>query len=71
MSLAEKPEQKSRFVDKEKLIAVLEEVYKELGIVYDPTATAEQAREMALADGVRPEENLFSREIIALRDERR
>jgi hypothetical protein len=36
--------------------------------VPDPTATAEKAREMIEACGVRPEENLFSRGIIAARD---
>jgi hypothetical protein len=36
-----------------------------MGIEPDPTATAEKAQEMMLAQGVRPEENLGSRLIMA------
>jgi hypothetical protein len=39
------------------------------GIVVDPAVTATQVREMMLADGVRPEDNEFSREIIRMRYE--
>ena len=39
------------------------------GIVVDPSITAAQVREMMLADGVRPEDNEFSREIIRMRYE--
>jgi hypothetical protein len=38
-------------------------------IVVDPSVTAAQVREMMLADGVRPEDNTFSREIIRMRYE--
>ncbi|MDQ2688149.1 MAG: hypothetical protein M3Y28_09815 [Armatimonadota bacterium] len=34
------------------------------GFVLDPTATAQKARAMMLADGVRPENNEASREIL-------
>jgi hypothetical protein len=71
MSLAEKPERKPRSVDREKLIEALRKVYAELGIEYDPTATAEQSRAMILADGVDPEERIFSRGIIEAREEKR
>ena len=40
-----------------------------MGLVYDPTATAEQSRALILAQGVRPEDNLFSCGIIEARDE--
>lgn len=69
MSLAEKPELKSLFVDKEKVKKAVEELRRVLGVEYDPTATAERAQEMILADGVQPEERLFSRGIIEAREE--
>jgi hypothetical protein len=40
-----------------------------MGFVPDPTATAEKAQEMMRALGIRPEDNLGSRGIIAARDE--
>jgi hypothetical protein len=36
--------------------------------VPDPTATAQQAREMMRAAGVNPEDNIGSREIIRMRE---
>lgn len=69
MSLTEKPELKSAFVDKERLKKVLQDVHTALGIEYDPTATAEQSRAMILADGVQPEDCIFSRGIIEAREE--
>lgn len=38
------------------------------GFVPDETVTAEQVQAMMLADGVKPENNAASREIIRLRD---
>jgi hypothetical protein len=35
----------------------------------DPTVTVKQVREMMLSDGIRPEGNEFSREIIRMRNE--
>lgn len=56
-------------VDKKTIQKIVAEQHKRLGIAPDPTATAEKAQEMMLAHGIRPEENLFSRLIIADRDE--
>jgi hypothetical protein len=39
------------------------------GFVVDPTVTAQQVRDMMLADGIRPEDNAFSSEIIRQRYE--
>lgn len=39
------------------------------GFLLDPAATAQKARAMMLADGIRPEDNTASREIIRLRYE--
>jgi hypothetical protein len=59
----------ARLVEKEKLRAILHSLYAEMGFEYDPEATAQQSREFALEDGVRPEDKLFSCGIIAARDE--
>jgi hypothetical protein len=42
------------FADKEALLKILEEQDRRLGFVPDPTATAQKARAMMLARGVRP-----------------
>jgi hypothetical protein len=55
---------RSLFIDPEMIRRVVAETYAKMGIPPDPTATAEKAQEMALACGVRPEENLGSRGII-------
>lgn len=69
--MATVPEKDARpkFLDKAELRAALDEAYARMGFVPDPNATAERARELMKADGVRPEENLFSRGIIAMREE--
>lgn len=41
-----------------------------MGFVPDPDATAEKAQQMMLDLGIRPEDNLLSRAIIAARDKR-
>lgn len=38
-----------------------------MGFVPDPEVTPEKVREMMLAEGIRPEENLFSSDIIRMR----
>ena len=55
--------------DKSLLIRILEEQDARTGFVFDPTATPQKAREMMIADGIRPEENAFSREIMKMREE--
>jgi hypothetical protein len=59
---------RSLFLDPEMIRKVVAETNAKMGFVPDPTATAEKAREMIEAFGVGPEENLFSRGIIAARD---
>jgi len=53
-----------RFADKEALIKIADEIDAKAGIVYDPTATVEKVRELMRAEGIRPEDNIFSRDII-------
>jgi len=60
---------RSLFIDPEMIRKVVAETNAKMGFVPDPTATAEKARQMIEACGVRPEENLFSRGIIAAREE--
>jgi hypothetical protein len=57
------------FIDKKWLREQFAAMDARQGIVVDPSVTAAQVREMMLADGVRPEDNAFSREIIRMRYE--
>jgi hypothetical protein len=56
-----------RLADKAELNRLMDEMDKRKGFVPDPDATIEKLREMLLAEGVRPEDNAFSREIIRMR----
>jgi len=53
----------------EGLRAIAARQFEELEIEYDPTATAEDSRRAFLGAGFRPEDNEFSRGIIAAREE--
>ena len=68
MALAER-ELNSLLADKEGLRRLMAEQNEKMGLVPDPTATAEKAQAMSLALGIRPEENLLSRGIVEMRDE--
>lgn len=69
MTIETKPDLKSLIADKVALRKILEEQDKRTGWVPDPTATIDRLHEMMLADGVRPEDNAGSREIIMMREE--
>ena len=69
MAIESKPDLKSLIADKAALRKILEEQDKLTGFVPDPTVTIEKLHEMMLADGVRPEDNIGSREIIRIREE--
>jgi hypothetical protein len=43
------------------------ELDRRQGFAVDPTVTVKQVRQMMLSDGIRPEDNEFSREIIRMR----
>jgi len=60
---------KSLFSDKKRLQQLVAEQNALIGLVHDPTATAEQSRAMILTEGVRPADNMFSYGIISARDE--
>lgn len=57
------------FVEKKEIQRIVAEQNQRMGFVPDPAATARKAQKMALALGIRPEDNLFSCGIIAARDE--
>jgi len=69
--MVEVGEEKTRsyFVDKKLIQKIVAEQNERMGFIPDPTATAEKARAMMLALGIRPEDNLGSAGIIAARDE--
>jgi hypothetical protein len=48
--------------------AAVDQAFAEMGITGEPV-TQEQLRQMFAEAGIRPEENLFSREITAMREE--
>ncbi len=56
-------------IDKGPILRIIEEQNRAMGIVPDPTITPQKVREMMVAQGVRPEDNIFSCGIIAARDE--
>ena len=55
-------------IDKESLRKLVHEINRRLGIQLDPYATPQRIRTMMQADGVSPEDNLFSQEILHMRD---
>ena len=66
------PRAEALFISEERMdeiSAIVARQFEELGIEYDPTATAEDSRRAMLADGIRPEDNFLSRAIVAAREE--
>ena len=59
--------------DKAEIQRIVAEQYQKMGIVYDPSATAERAQQMVgeclRAHGITPEDNDASRGIIEARDD--
>jgi hypothetical protein len=68
MAIAHGRKTSTLLADKQALLRLLEEQDKETGFVPVPNATARKAREMMLADGVRPEDCIFSRGIFEMRE---
>ena len=67
MAVKSLSELKPPFIDKIWLRQKFVERDAQTGFVADPTLTAQKAREMMLADGIRLEDNAFSSEIVRLR----
>jgi hypothetical protein len=55
---------RSMIVDKQWLREQFAAMDARTGFVVDPTVTAEKVRAMMLAEGIRPEDNVFSRAIL-------
>jgi len=55
--------------DRAQLKRLALEINRQIGLEFDPEATADKARERILADGIDPDDNRFSCGIIAARDE--
>ena len=60
---------KDMLADKRALQRAMAELNARRGFVPDPDVTPEKVREMMRADGIRPDDNAFSREIIRMRYE--
>lgn len=66
------PQAEALFVSAEQMTelrAIVARQFEELGIEYNPNVTAAQVRAMMRAEGIRAEDNEFSRGIIAAREE--
>lgn len=55
--------------DKAKLRRLIEKRNAEIGLVYVANGTAAESRRLALQDGVRPEDTLFSLGVLASREQ--
>ena len=64
MTAPEMHDNQNDSIDRATLFQLLEEIDARTGFVYNPNATAERAREMMRAEGIRAEDNLFSRDIL-------
>jgi hypothetical protein len=58
-----------KLLDKRMLQEYVAALDERMGFVYDPTVTAEQAKAMMLAHGIRPEDNILTTELIRMRHE--
>lgn len=68
MAIVER-EVSNMFADKDEIRKLVAEVNARMGFVPDPTATPQKAREMMMADGIRPEDNPFTTELMRMRYE--
>ncbi len=57
------------FSNKDEIRKLVAEVNERMGFVPDPTATPQKARAMMLAEGIRPEDNAFTSELMRMRYE--
>lgn len=61
------PEPKSMFVDRRAVLKALAEHNAAVGFVPDDSVTIEELHAKMVAEGIRPEDNAGTREMIALR----
>lgn len=69
MVIIERDINKSVFADKDEIRRLVAEVNARMGFVPDPTATVQKVRAMMQAEGIRPEDNAFTTELLRMRYE--
>lgn len=69
MAIAEREINRSMFADKEEIRGLVAETNERMGFVPDPTATVDKVRAMMAAEGIRPEDNSFTAELMRMRYE--
>ncbi len=57
------------FANKDELRKLVAEVNERMGILPGPAPTPAEVREMMLAEGIRPEDNAFTTELMRMRYE--
>lgn len=57
----------ARFADKEELKRLVDQLYEQMGILPGADLSIEELHERMQAEGIRAEDNAFSREIIRMR----
>ena len=67
MSVEKLPEAQPLYVDRQAILKALAESNAAIGFVPDYTGTIQEIRDRMVKNGVRPEDNSASREMIALR----
>jgi hypothetical protein len=67
MAIARKPHQKALDPHRLEMIRLGREVNDRAGIVREPGLTAEELQGRMLAEGIRPEDNIGSRELMRMR----
>jgi hypothetical protein len=64
MAAIRDPDESRWLSDRQEMLRFLEQEDVRTGFVFDPKVTPEKVRELMMACGIRPEDNLFSRDII-------
>jgi hypothetical protein len=59
-----------KFAETKVLLSIVDKAFKEIGIdVTKPAMTPEEVQQLMLQEGIKPEDNIFSRAIIESREE--
>ena len=69
MAIIERDITKNIFADKAEVRRLVAETNDRMGFVPDSTATVEKVRAMMQAEGIRPEDNAFTTELMRMRYE--
>jgi hypothetical protein len=69
MAIAKDTDRRGIVADKAAMREIIAAQNRAMGFVRVPGATAERAQALILADGVKPEDNVFSRGIVDAREE--